>query len=327
MAATGVVLVTGANSGLGLVTCIALAQMPGTSEIILACRSRARAEEAIAILVKGTSRPSDFFRFLHFDSACNDSVRSAVASLKASNTVLDRILLNAGGMGSREASGLTKAGSTEVMAMNVVGHALFVEQLIAANLIAPGARIIFSSSESIVGMGPFPKPTFDPPTKDTVAKHMNNTLTGQPLKWMGPGYMGVSGYGCAKAIGTMYFQHLARLKPDVYIASVSPGATKGTGAMKSSSGWFKCLGGFLATFMMHSVEVGAQRYVDALTSETYPSDYPSGACVASFDSEGATGKVCDYAKVDTKSKKNNTANFQDVALQEQAYQAVQQFFV
>ena len=210
--------------------------------------------------------------------------------------------------------------------MNTVGHALFIEELLAANLVGPGARIIFSSSESIVGMGPFPKPVFEPHTKETVTKHMNNTLTGKPLKWMGPGYMGESGYGCAKAIGSMYFQHLARIKTKLYIASVSPGATRGTTAMKFSSGWFKCLGGCLGTFMMHSVEVGAQRYIDALTSETYPTEYPSGACVASFDSESATGKVCNYARVDTMAQKKNTANFHNEVMHEQSYQAVQQFF-
>ena len=82
--------------------------------------------------------------------------------------------------------------------MNTVGHALFIEELLAANLVGPGARIIFSSSESIVGMGPFPKPVFEPHTKETVTKHMNNTLTGKPLKWMGPGYMGESGSGAQR---------------------------------------------------------------------------------------------------------------------------------
>ena len=319
-----VVVVTGANSGLGLDTCKTLAKQ-GCSKVILLCRNEGRAKEAIELLKHEASKSGTVFEYIHFDGSDNASSRYAAQALKDRNEKVDCILLNAGGMGGRGVSKLTSAGCTEQMAMNVVGHALLTEEMLRHSTLSAGARIVYATSESAVGMGPFPKPEF-PHGEDSVAKHLNSTFTGKPLKWMGPGYMGVSGYGCSKAIGSMYFCHLATLHPELYISSVSPGATSGTAAMKESPGWFVCIAKTLAAVMMHGLQKGTARYVDALTAHDYPQRFPSGAVVMSFDNEKATGKVCNYALEDTKKKKNVTAHFQDKELHAGAYRAVQKHF-
>ena len=164
------------------------------------------------------------------------SVRAAVASLQASNLVLDCILLNAGGMGSRGAASLTK-GNEHHWSRSVHRGAPCGEPG------RPWSQDYFQLLRVDCRHGPVPQARLRATHQGDSDKAHEQHTHWQTLKVDGPRVHGRVGVGCAKAIGTMYFQHLARIKTKLYIASVSPGATRGTTAMKFSSGWFKCLGG------------------------------------------------------------------------------------
>ena len=104
-----VFLITGANTGVGRATAEALARHG--ARVILACRSEARAEDAL--------RHIPGARFLQLDLADLDSVRAAAASV--SGLRLDALINNAGVAGAR---GLTRQGFELAFGVNHLGHYL-----------------------------------------------------------------------------------------------------------------------------------------------------------------------------------------------------------
>lgn len=104
------IVVTGANTGVGRATAAALASWG--AEVILACRSAARASEALRTI------PGS--RFLHLDLADLGSVRRAAATLEG---VRVDVLINNAGIGG--ARGATAQGFELAFGVNHLGHALF----------------------------------------------------------------------------------------------------------------------------------------------------------------------------------------------------------
>jgi len=104
-----VYLVTGANTGVGRATAEALGRRG--ARVILACRSEARAADALR------SVPGS--RFLRLDLGDLDSVRAAAASLGALR--LDALVNNAGVAGAR---GVTRQGFERAFGVNHLGHFL-----------------------------------------------------------------------------------------------------------------------------------------------------------------------------------------------------------
>ncbi|MFK7987051.1 MAG: SDR family NAD(P)-dependent oxidoreductase [Sandaracinaceae bacterium] len=104
------VVVTGANTGVGRATADALAARG--AEVILACRSAARASDALRTIPGA--------RFLHLDLADLASVRRAAVALEG--TRVDVLINNAGVGGAR---GETAQGFELAFGVNHLGHALF----------------------------------------------------------------------------------------------------------------------------------------------------------------------------------------------------------
>ena len=215
------------------------------------------------------------FQTLNLDSHVN--VRAAVKALPH----LDAVVLNAGGLGCEA---LTEHGVTQNFSMNVLGHAVLTEGLLAAGKIVTGARVIYSHSETtrsvwlFAGFQPFVR---------LYKEEMEASLAQPPMR----GTLGVGArqrmntYANSKLIGGLWLAQLAKEHPGIYFVSVSPGGCA-TDVYQSAPQPFPLLMGlkpviaaFVAIGACHSVATAARRYVTAVTGETFPQEFPSGSVV------------------------------------------------
>jgi NAD(P)-dependent dehydrogenase (short-subunit alcohol dehydrogenase family) len=138
---TPVAIVTGANTGIGRVTALGLAEAGW--EVHLACRSEEKTQPVIRSMREDSGNPA--IHFLKLDLASLVAVRSAAESFLESQKPLP-LLINNAGVASNP--GLTQDGFEWMFGVNHLGHFLFtllLEERIKAS--AP-ARIITVSSES-----------------------------------------------------------------------------------------------------------------------------------------------------------------------------------
>lgn len=127
------VLITGANIGLGFETARQLALVDGVQKILLACRSQEKATAAKEKLEKLTNKK--IFEVILMDVSSLASVKKAIETLK-NETIIDGVVLNAGGGGGSNPIGLTTDGVTNNMAANMLGHVFLVDELIKENKIS-----------------------------------------------------------------------------------------------------------------------------------------------------------------------------------------------
>ncbi|XP_078791168.1 3-keto-steroid reductase/17-beta-hydroxysteroid dehydrogenase 7-like isoform X2 [Oryzias latipes] len=170
-----VVIVTGANSGIGLALCERLLTEDSQLQLCLACRNMQRAEAARASLL--ASRSSARIDLLHLDVGSVQSVLSAAKEIKTKYSRVDFLYLNAGimpnptvdigaffkGLFSRNAINMfataeglltqqdrvNSDGLQEVFATNLFGHFLLVREL-EPLLCQPGhtSRVVWTSSSN-----------------------------------------------------------------------------------------------------------------------------------------------------------------------------------
>ena len=103
MNANKAVLVTGANSGLGYEASRQLAQAGWN--VIIAARSKDKADAALARLSGQTNRAPEEFGTAVFDNNKPSTIRAAVAALASAGWSLDAVVLNAGGLPRMDADG------------------------------------------------------------------------------------------------------------------------------------------------------------------------------------------------------------------------------
>jgi len=131
-------LVTGANSGIGYETALALADLG--AEVGLLCRHRERAERAARQIREQTGNPRVFVELV--DVSDLDSVRAAAARL--STSAVDVLVHNAGVLPSARIE--TRDGLELTLATHVVGPFLLT-RLLRGELEKPlGGRVIWVSS-------------------------------------------------------------------------------------------------------------------------------------------------------------------------------------
>jgi NAD(P)-dependent dehydrogenase (short-subunit alcohol dehydrogenase family) len=133
-------VVTGGNSGIGFTAARELARH--RAHVILACRDRGKAQEAIAQI--HALLPSVSLEAMQLDLASLQSVHRFADDFAARSTVLDLLINNAGVMAIPYRK--TADGFEMQIGTNHLGHFALTGLLLPALLAAPAARIVNVSS-------------------------------------------------------------------------------------------------------------------------------------------------------------------------------------
>ena len=135
-----IVLITGANAGLGKETAIQLAKKGAT--IIMACRNEKRALESLKEIKEKSG--SEKIELYIVDLADQDSIRSMVSDFKKNHNKLHVLINNAGVMPDERIT--TKEGYEMTFAINHLGHFLLTNLLLDIIMNSSPSRIINVSS-------------------------------------------------------------------------------------------------------------------------------------------------------------------------------------
>ena len=318
---SGTIVITGANKGIGLETVILLARGQHFAKYILTVRSAKKGDSAIRLASEASSQPASLFSYIVMDLENTASVVDAVAKLPSN---INALVMNAGSLGIGNEK--TEDGVTGEFARITLGHAVLLEGLFSKNKISQsGARIVFSGSEMarpvwamtgfqawpVIEKGKLASYMHSPPEKGTwgIAVRKMHAV-----------------YGSAKTIGGLWLSKLAKERKNVYFATVSPGGSLDTDAMRNSVEPLRTIASspfFGSIFRLmgadHSKGECAKRYVAALTEEDFPTRFPSGSVLGSPSSfipfyVGAAGPLTD--------QKDIYPIYEDADLQEEAANAV-----
>jgi retinol dehydrogenase 12 len=141
MLAGQVALVTGANTGIGLVTARELARQG--AHVFIACRSLARAQTAVQAIRAATGNTQ--VEALALDLGDFASVHQCAASLLARGLPLHLLVNNAGLAGTR---GFTTSGFELAFGVNHMGHFLLTRLLLDRLRASAPARIVTVASRA-----------------------------------------------------------------------------------------------------------------------------------------------------------------------------------
>ncbi|XP_053701026.1 dehydrogenase/reductase SDR family member 13-like isoform X2 [Synchiropus splendidus] len=132
------VVITGGNTGIGKATALHLTRRG--ARVVLACRSREKAEAAIADIQQATG--SADVLYMHLDLASLRSVRSFAETFLKSESRLDLLINNAGLVND----GRTEDGFGIQFGVNHLGHFLLTRLLLSRLKEAGGGRVVTLSS-------------------------------------------------------------------------------------------------------------------------------------------------------------------------------------
>ncbi|MBL4686845.1 MAG: SDR family NAD(P)-dependent oxidoreductase, partial [Nannocystaceae bacterium] len=305
------VLVTGANSGVGLQAAAQLAES-GWGTVILACRTVEKAEVARAALRERVGK--DVFATLAIDTSEAQAARAAADELVARGTIIDGLVLNAGASSSE--AHYNTDGVEITWASTLVGHHVLTMRLWETGSLSPHARIIIAGSEGARGtlpgmpihdVGGLARTKYD---GDQVAAIVALAKTEAQ-----DSFVNMREYVTAKLVVAWWAAALARrLPPGMTVNAVSPGSAPGSNfargaglAMKVMTVFMKVLGPMMG--MAGSLEAAARRYVDALEF----GDDDTGQFYATAHPKKLVGPMA---------RQDSFEHFSDTALQEAAFEAV-----
>jgi len=277
------ILITGANSGLGFEAARQFALRKGVEKIVLACRSKARAEEALQQLEALTGKR--IFEILIMDVGDLESCRKAAETLTKK---VDGIILNAGGGGGTKPTKVTEDGVTFIFGINVLGHVHFVDQMMDKGKLSETGSIMYVASFAARGAPEVGVPK--PPIKEGSIEEWTAVAEGKKFNEKSS-YTDI--YGATKLMGAMWTMSMARKHTKMRFMTIDPGMARGTSGTNSLP-FFQRLTVETAMWVMqtlgraHSVDVGAERYVDVMLN-TY--DFTSGVWWGS--KKGLTGQLAD----------------------------------
>ncbi len=255
-------LVTGANTGIGLATAKALAREG--ARVYVACRSRAKSEEAVAGIK--ASAGSDSVWLLPLDLADLDSVRSCAGEFLARGEPLHVLVNNAGVAGQR---GLTRQGFELMFGVNHLGHFALTQLLLGRLTESAPARVVTVASD---------------------AHHSARGVDFEAVRRRTRGITGLREYAVSKLCNVLFSQELARRTAGTGVTTYAlhPGVV-------ASDIWRRVPwpARQLVTRRMLSVDEGAATSLYCATSAEVAQD--SGlfydACAPRAASEVATGEL------------------------------------
>jgi NAD(P)-dependent dehydrogenase (short-subunit alcohol dehydrogenase family) len=135
-----VCIVTGGNSGVGLMTAVGLSQLG--HHVFIACRCASKAEKAVNYIRSSTGNPN--VEFLPLDLASLDSVRTFAKLFQERNLPLHLLVNNAGVFNTR---GTTQEGFELIFGINYLGHFLLTNLLLETLQHSAPSRIIMVASD------------------------------------------------------------------------------------------------------------------------------------------------------------------------------------
>jgi len=197
-----VVIVTGANSGIGLETARELARK--SAHVVLACRSEARADEALADIRSSLSDAQ--IDFMALDLADLDQVRAFATSVHERFDRLDLLINNAGVMVPPASK--TKQGYELQFGVNHIGHFALTGMLLDLLMATNGVRIVNVSSSA----------------------HRFGRMNFGDLDFDARGYNASAAYGQSKLANLLFTSELARkiaaADARVLVVAAHPGWTQ-----------------------------------------------------------------------------------------------------
>jgi NAD(P)-dependent dehydrogenase (short-subunit alcohol dehydrogenase family) len=195
------VIVTGANAGLGYEISKSIASM-NPSTLILACRNKEKATQAVENITKATGFSNIVIEELDLSSFA--SVKAFSNRILAKGIAIDILVSNAG-IAAHDGWVVTKDGYEIQLQVNHLSNVLLVLSLIPALRKAAHPRVeIVASSTHFWASRPDPS---DP--------HPVQTLNQQPSH---PGQ-----YPCTKLMNVLFAREFARRFPDIFVCSSNPG--------------------------------------------------------------------------------------------------------
>ena len=302
------VLITGANAGLGKECARQLALQDGIEKVYLACRNEDKAKSARQDLEEATG--TNVFEILLMDVTDLRSVRSAVDSLESP---IDALVMNAGGTGGPNFNEITEDGVSRIVAVNLLGHVVLAEELLNAKKLTSMA--IYAGSEAARGVPKLnvKRPKFNSLSTEEIVSILNGTFFGDNQDDM-------AAYGYVKCVAHLWMASIARNHPEIRFVTMSPGNTSGTEIARSLPRFKQFMFAKVAPKvmplfgLMHDVEAGARRYVDALNDDSYK----SGIFYAS-EASAITGPTVDQGTI--------FDVFYDQTAQENVNEAIHQFVI
>lgn len=276
--------ITGANGGLGKETARQLA-LAGTRKIYLGCRTQAKADATKRFLEESTGK--SVFETVLVDVSDPDSVRRAVAALPEP---VEALLLNAGGLGGKTPAAHNSQGATQLFATNVLGHALMLDEIVAAKKLTKVA--LYAAAEAARGL-----PAMGVKRPDLVSSSADEFASLIDGSFFGPKMDTMKAFAHAKYMASLWLSSAARQYPHLRLVSISPGGS--AGSEMSDIPWplrlmlkhifqpvMKLFGKY------HDLETGAKRYVDALSDASFESGVFYGS-----DWPGFVGAIVDQSTI------------------------------
>lgn len=135
-----VCIVTGGNSGVGLMTAVGLAKT--NAHVFIACRSADKATKAVDYIRQTTGNSN--IEFLPLDLSSFESIRNFVELFNKRNLNLDILVNNAGIFNKR---GVTREGFELIWGTNYLGHFLLTNLLLEKLTNSASSRIIMVASD------------------------------------------------------------------------------------------------------------------------------------------------------------------------------------
>ena len=264
-----IILITGANAGIGKSTVKGLAQEG--AKVIMACRKKEKGDLAKAEIER--HYPKAKLEVIECNLASFHSVKNAASQILQSYQHIDVLINNAGLFSSHKK--MTEDGVEMQFGVNHLGHFLLTKLLLPLIEKSSYPKIINVSSVA----------------------HLHGTIDFDNLKDGKTPYNGLEAYAQSKLANVLFTRGLARKYPNIASHCLHPGVVNTSFGNKYSKWYLSLFWHFWKIFMLSS-EQGAATSIHLATSDRLP----KGKALF-FDEKQKMRSFSDMAKNDILVKK------------------------